>query len=49
MFAAAGNHVEALHRDRIGGLDLPSDLAPGDYRTMTQADIDAVFSGPATI
>jgi 16S rRNA pseudouridine516 synthase len=49
MFAAAGNHVEALHRDRIGCLELPSDLAPGQYRAMTQADIDAVFSGPATI
>jgi 16S rRNA pseudouridine516 synthase len=49
MFAAAGNHVEALHRDRIGRLDLPSDLAPGQYRAMTQADIDAVLSGPATI
>ncbi len=23
MFAAVGNHVVALHRDRIGGLDLP--------------------------
>jgi 16S rRNA pseudouridine516 synthase len=25
MFAAVGNHVNALHRDRIGGLDLPGD------------------------
>ena len=49
MFAAAGNHVEALHRDRIGGLDLPFDLAPGQYRSMTRADIEAVFSGPATM
>ena len=24
MFAAVGNHVEALHRDRIGALDLPA-------------------------
>ncbi len=49
MFAAAGNHVEALHRDRIGGLDLPPDLAPGRYRMVSQADIEAVFSGPATM
>ena len=28
MFAAVGNHVEALHRERLGGLTLPADLAP---------------------
>jgi 16S rRNA pseudouridine516 synthase len=48
MFAAVGNHVEALHRDRVGGLDLPSDLAPGAYRAMTSAELAAVFSVPAT-
>ena len=26
MFAAVGNHVTALHRDRIGALGLPDDL-----------------------
>ncbi|WP_395674108.1 RNA pseudouridine synthase [Phenylobacterium sp.] len=44
MFAAVGNHVEALHRDRIGGLDLPSDLAPGAYRIMTAEEIGAIFA-----
>lgn len=44
MFAALGNHVEALHRERIGGLDLPSDLAPGQWRIMTTAQIGAVFA-----
>lgn len=44
MFAAAGNHVDALHRDRIGGLGLPADLAPGQYRVMTAAEIAAVFA-----
>jgi 16S rRNA pseudouridine516 synthase len=44
MFAAVGNHVEALHRDRIGGLDLPDDLAPGDYRIMGEADLAAIFA-----
>ena len=28
MFAAAGNHVTALHRQAIGALELPADLAP---------------------
>jgi 16S rRNA pseudouridine516 synthase len=44
MFAAAGNHVDALHRERIGGLALPADLEPGAYRLMTAADIAAVFA-----
>jgi 16S rRNA pseudouridine516 synthase len=44
MFAAAGNHVEALHRDRIGGLDLPADLEPGRYRLMSETDLAAIFA-----
>jgi 16S rRNA pseudouridine516 synthase len=47
MFAAVGNHVEALHRDRVGGLDLPSDLEPGKIRLMSEADVAAVFGGAA--
>jgi 16S rRNA pseudouridine516 synthase len=43
MFAAVGNHVAQLHRDRIGGLDLPEDLAAGSYRLMTAADLEALF------
>lgn len=45
MFAAVGNHVNALHRDRIGGLELPDDLAPGQYRLMTPEDIARLFAG----
>lgn len=44
MFAAVGNHVTALHRDRIGGLALPDDLAPGDWRPLTSSDQAAIFS-----
>lgn len=44
MFAAVGNHVVALHRESIGGLDLPDDLAPGEYRLMTDAELAAVFA-----
>ena len=47
MFAAVGNHVEALHRDRIGDLDLPQDLAPGAFRPMTPEEIAAVFAQEA--
>ncbi|KQT93007.1 16S rRNA pseudouridine(516) synthase [Methylobacterium sp. Leaf469] len=45
MFAAVGNHVVGLHRDRIGGLDLPADLEAGAYRVMDEAAIAAVFGG----
>jgi 16S rRNA pseudouridine516 synthase len=47
MFAAVGNHVTALHRDRVGGLALPDDLAPGQYRLLTTGDLDAVFGTTA--
>ena len=43
MFAAAGNHVEALHREAVGGLELPPELAPGDWRVATPAELAAVF------
>jgi 16S rRNA pseudouridine516 synthase len=42
MFAAVGNHVTALHRDRMGGLDLPSDLDPGAYRPLTTEELALV-------
>jgi len=42
MFAAVGNHVEALHRDRIGNLELPADLAAGSYRLLTAEEISAL-------
>jgi 16S rRNA pseudouridine516 synthase len=45
MFAAVGNHVDALHRERMGGLTLPDDLAPGEWRMLDQAGIDAIFAG----
>ena len=43
MFAALGNHVETLHRQRIGGLALPADLARGDYRVLAPEEIASVF------
>lgn len=44
MFAAAGNHVEALHRERIGTLALPDDLAPGEWRLLTPDQIALIFA-----
>jgi 16S rRNA pseudouridine516 synthase len=39
MIAAAGNRVEGLHRSRIGALELPSDLAPGDWRWLGEPEL----------
>ncbi|HVF17089.1 MAG TPA: pseudouridine synthase [Steroidobacteraceae bacterium] len=43
MFAAVGNHVEALHRSRVGGLEL-DDLPVGQWRQLGKADIARLFS-----
>jgi 16S rRNA pseudouridine516 synthase len=44
MFAAVGNHVEALHRERVGGLALPDDLAPGAWRLARETEIGSIFA-----
>jgi 16S rRNA pseudouridine516 synthase len=46
MFAAVGNHVEALHRDQVGGLALPGDLEAGRYRLLGEAEVAAIFAAP---
>jgi 16S rRNA pseudouridine516 synthase len=43
MFAAVGNHVVALHRDRVGGLDLPESLASGAFEVATSPQLEALF------
>lgn len=43
MFAALGNHVSALHRDRIGGLSLPDDLSPGRFRILGENETKLIF------
>ena len=40
MVAAAGNRVEALHREAVGELSLPGDLKPGEWRWLTPADLE---------
>jgi len=42
MFAAVGNHVEALQRTRIGGLELGA-LAPGAWRLLDASDRALLF------
>jgi 16S rRNA pseudouridine516 synthase len=42
MVAAVGNRVEALHRSRIGRLELPPDLPPGQWRWLGAAELAAL-------
>lgn len=42
MVAAAGNRVEALHRSSVGGLVLPADLQPGEWRWLDAEDFQAL-------
>jgi len=44
MFAAVGNHVEALHRDQIGGLALSEALGPGDWRILSPEEQAVIFA-----
>ena len=43
MFAAVGNHVVALHRERIGDITLDDALAPGEYRPLQQKKKSIAF------
>lgn len=44
MVAAVGNHVEALHRHRIGSLTLDDSLGPGEFRHLTAPEIRELAS-----
>jgi 16S rRNA pseudouridine516 synthase len=39
MLAAAGNHVVALHRQKIGRLELPESLRPGAWVELTVEEL----------
>ena len=43
MFAAVGNHVEALHRERIGGLQL-GDLPEGQWQALDAGGRERLFA-----
>jgi 23S rRNA pseudouridine2457 synthase len=44
MTAAVGHPTLRLLRVRIGGFDLPADLAPGAWRELTRPEREAVFA-----
>ena len=43
MLAAVGNRVEGLHRSAIGNLQLPEDLAPGQWRWILPSELEKFF------
>lgn len=42
MLAAVGNHVTSLHREQVGAIFLDPALGPGDYRTLSAAEVASV-------
>jgi 16S rRNA pseudouridine516 synthase len=42
MFAAAGNHVESLHRHSVGGLSLGA-LPVGEWRVLGEEEVGRIF------
>ncbi|MFT2109524.1 pseudouridine synthase [Marinomonas sp. 2405UD68-3] len=42
MLAAVGNHVVSLHREGIGGVELDSELAVGEFRELTLEEIETL-------
>ena len=47
MFAAVGNHVEALHRRQIGGLALGT-LAAGKWKALGEPEMQALFGAQSS-
>jgi 16S rRNA pseudouridine516 synthase len=42
MFVALGNHVVKLHRFQVGDIVLDDDLAEGDYRALSDAEVASI-------
>ena len=42
MLAAVGNRVVALHRHRVGSIELDERLAPGQFRALTDNEIQTL-------
>ncbi|MFT8210303.1 MAG: 16S rRNA pseudouridine(516) synthase RsuA [Symbiopectobacterium sp.] len=44
MFAAVGNRVVELHRERIGAIALDETLEPGEYRALSAEEVASVMA-----
>jgi 16S rRNA pseudouridine516 synthase len=43
MFAAIGNKVIMLHRESIGSVTLTDELGPGEYRALTEEEVNSFY------
>ncbi|MBD0785463.1 16S rRNA pseudouridine(516) synthase RsuA [Vibrio sp. Y2-5] len=43
MFAALGNKVVGLHRERVGSIVLDESLEPGEYRYLTEDEVASIW------
>lgn len=43
MFAALGNKVIGLHRERVGDIVLDDTLEPGEYRFLTEEEVASIW------
>ncbi|MBY8148556.1 16S rRNA pseudouridine(516) synthase RsuA [Vibrio fluvialis] len=43
MFAALGNKVVGLHRERVGDIVLDEALEPGEYRYLTEEEVASIW------
>ena len=42
MFAAVNNSVQSLHRQEVAGIKLDNTLASGEYRALTENEIQSI-------
>jgi 16S rRNA pseudouridine516 synthase len=42
MLAALGNKVVALHREQIGEIALDAALAPGEFRSLSEEEVQSL-------
>jgi 16S rRNA pseudouridine516 synthase len=42
MLAAVGNHVDTLHRQKIGNINLDTHLSPGEYRPLSAQEVESI-------
>lgn len=42
MFAATGNTVKKLHRESVGGVTLDEDLSPGQFRLLSNEEVNKI-------
>lgn len=47
MFASVDNHVETLHRQSVGNIELDPALEQGEYRPLTPDEVESIYDARA--